>query len=855
MKNIVVGLLAHVDAGKTTLAESLLYQAGNLKSLGRVDHKNAFMDFDEQERNRGITIFSSQAIFDYLDSHVTLIDTPGHIDFSLEMERALSVLDYAILVIDGTKGVESHTKTVWKLLNFYHVPTFIFVNKMDISYLSINQIMKNLQDDLSEHIINYASPLENVIEAIALSDEPLLNEYLKTNDLSEELIIEAFNERRFFPCFFGSALKNEATETLLEYLNRYAEATYSDGQFRARTFKVTHEDGIRLVHLKVLSGYLRVKTELKEHEKVDQIRLYNGHKYETTQLLTTGEVGAIKGLKSIMAGEELPSENNVSALNLKPFMRYQMTFAEQDDLGLIEKCITDLNEEDPGLELEYSKGQRTVGISLMGEIEIEILTKRLKDNYGLTVTFGEGQVEFKETLAHAAVGVGHYEPLRHYAEVHVLLEPLKRGQGIEIVNRLNENILSKPFQAAILNALANSQIKGVLTGSKITDLRITIINGKGHLKHTVGGDFKEATLRAVRQGLKSAECLLLEPYYEYRLELPNQFLSKAIFDIEQMHGTYVDPINNEDKVILVGEAPARFIQQYQKEVVNYSKGLGRLSLSFKNYNQAINQEELIAAIGYDSEQDLEHPTGSIFCEHGAGYYVPYDKVKDHAHLEVLDLDAKESTTVFHHKYNVSDEELKRVFEKAFPTRVRVPYTPHQVAKPEEATANVVIKPSLPELYLIDAYNVIGSDRDFKALANEDLALARMRLLDLVANYSAYKQFKAIVVFDAYKVKGKAVSKHQYDNIEVVYTKENETADAFIEGHLNEYAKKYRVSVVTSDYLEQIVTFSKGARRLVSHTFYLDMVKAFNHNAKDYNDKQVKVINQPLSDIKDYLKQK
>lgn len=854
MKNIVVGLLAHVDAGKTTLAESLMYQAGHLKKLGRVDHKTAFLDFDNQERDRGITIFSKQAIFDYENTNITLIDTPGHIDFSLEMERSLSILDYAILVINGTKGVESHTKTVWKLLNHYHVPTFIFVNKMDISYLSKGQILKDLQDNLSEHVVDFSDNDDKLYENIALCSENLLEQYLETGEVLDENIKELFNEMKMYPCLFGSALKNQGIDKLLNLINVYTHEIIHNDEFKARTFKVSHEEGIRLVHLKVLSGHLRVKTELKEHEKVDQIRLYSGNKYETTQILTAGEVGAIKGLKTIMAGEELPLNEGDNHLKLQPFMRYQMTFNDNEDLNVVDKCLSELQEEDPGLGIQYIKGQRTVNLSLMGEIEVEVLKRRLFEQYHLEVEFGEGHVEFEETIASPVVGVGHYEPLRHYAEVHVLIEPLAPGSGIEFKNIVPEHLLSKPFQATIVNAFNSDDIVGTLTGSKVTDIRITLIAGKGHLKHTVGGDFKEALNRAIRQGLKEAQGIILEPYYEFRLELPNNLLSKAIYDIEQMNGTYNDPTSNEDYAVLTGEAPARYIQQYQKEVNNYSRGLGCLTLSFKNYQVAINQEEILMNINYDSEQDLEHPTGSVFCIHGAGYYVPYYEVKHYAHIEPLDLTIKKPEKVeAHRKYTIDDEEVRRVFEKACPTKKNKEYIP--AIKPKVDISNnatVTIKSGLPELYLIDAYNVIYSDNEFKKLASEDLALARMRLLDLVANFSAYKHFKAIVVFDAYKVKGRAVSKHKYDNIEIVFTKENETADAYIEGHLNEYAKNYRVSVVTSDYLEQIVTFSKGARRLVSHTFYLEMVRAFQNNAKDYQSKQIKISNQPLAEISKYL---
>lgn len=852
MKNIVVGLLAHVDAGKTTLAESLMYQAGHLKKLGRVDHRDAFLDFDNQERDRGITIFTKQAIFSHNDTNITLIDTPGHIDFSLEMERALSVLDYAILVINGTKGVESHTKTVWKLLKHYNIPTLIFVNKMDISYLSKGQIIKDLHDNLSEHIVDFSEANDKLYENVALCSENLLETFLATGSIEEDKIAELFNDLTIYPCLFGSALKNEHIDDILEILDRDTHEIIHNQDFKARTFKVTHEDGVRLVHLKVLSGFLKVKTELKEHEKVDQIRLYSGDKYQTTQILTAGEIGAIKGLKTIMAGEELPINQNNQRLKLQPFMRYQMIFDDNQDLNVVDKCLNELKEEDPGLEIQYLKGQKTVNLSLMGEIEVEVLKRRLEEEYQIHVEFGEGHVEFEETIAEAVVGVGHYEPLRHYAEVQVLLEPLARGSGIEFKNIVPEHLLSKPFQAAIMNAFNSDDIIGTLTGSKVTDIRITLIAGKGHLKHTVGGDFKEALNRAIRQGLKEAQGIILEPYYEYRLEVPNSLLSKAIYDIEQMHGTYRDPINFDDYVALTGLAPARYIQQYQKEVNNYSRGLGRLTLSFSDYKEAIDAETILSETLYDSETDLEHPTGSVFCIHGAGYYVPWYEVKNYAHIEVLDLNEKEHHVEAHRKYTIDEQELLRVFEKACPTRKNKEYIPAKTVKNTPELENVEIKAGLPELYLIDAYNVIYSDPEFKKLASEDLAQARMRLMDLVANYSAYKHFKAIVVFDAYKVKGGVVSKHKYDNIEIVYTKENETADAYIEGHLNAYAKEYRVSVVTSDYLEQIVTFSKGARRLVSHTFYLEMVRAFENNAKDYQAKQVKTINQPLAHIKNYL---
>ena len=849
MRHVVIGLLAHVDAGKTTLSESLMYEAGKIRTFGRVDHRDAFLDFDNQERDRGITIFSKQAIFDFDNVNYTLIDTPGHIDFSLEMERTLGVLDYAVLVISGSEGVQSHTLTIWKLLEHYHIPTYIFVNKMDISYHNKLEIMKMLEDKLSNNIVDFSKDNKNLNDSLAMIDESMLNTYLESGNIEDDDISEVIINRKLFPCIFGSALKRDNVTHLMATMSKYIYDFEYPSEFGAKVYKITHEQGQRLTHMKITGGSLKVKSVIKDNEKVDQIRLYSGLKYTTTNEVAAGQICVVKGLKTILAGEGLGIEDNKLDTTLNPFMQYRMTFGDDVDMREMMRYLDEISSEDPGLKIKYNQSSRDVNVSLMGEIQIEVLKRIMLERYNVEVAFDEGEIAYRETLKEASVGIGHFEPLRHYAEVHVLLEPLTKGSGIVVVSVVSEDDLNKAFQSSILNAIHSKEHLGVLTASPITDLRITLIAGKGHLKHTEGGDFKEAAYRAIRHALKMGESILLEPYLEYRLEVPNNLISRAIFDIEQMKGTYENPIILDDMVILNGVAPASAMQGYQKELINYTKGMGRLTYSLKEYAPSNNQDEIVKKLAYDSETDMLNPTGSIFCDKGAGFYVPYYEVDKMAHVKLNYFEEETKSEANFNKYTISDEELKRVFERANPKKKNT----ELFKKPKNNIDYKSHKPTVikPDYYMIDGYNVIYSDQELKALALDNLALARDRLCDLVANYCAYKKIKALIVYDAYRVKGNISNRLiKRNEIEIIYTKENETADAYIESHLNEISKTYQVTVVTSDYLEQIVSFSKGARRLSSSRFYNDMTSAMTSSIKEYENKRVKPLNRPLEYLKD-----
>ena len=838
---MVIGILAHVDAGKTTLAESILYLSGSIRKAGRVDHGDAFLDTDSQERERGITIFSKQAEFSWEEMDVTLLDTPGHVDFGAEMERTLQVLDYAILVISGSDGVQGHVMTLWKLLNRYQIPVFLFVNKMDQPGTDKESLLQELQERLSEQCIDFSEEQdESFAENIAVCDEKLLEKYLEKGSIQTEEIAELIEERKVFPCFFGSALKIEGVEELLSGVHRYSlQKRYPDA-FAARVFKIARDvQGNRLTYLKITGGSLKVKQILNKEaetgkegweEKVDQIRVYSGIKYETIPEAAAGTVCAVTGLSKTYSGEGLGAEEENEAPVLAPVMTYRILLPEGCDLHVMYKKLCQLEEEEPQLHIVWKEQLGEIHAQLMGEVQIEILKKLIAERFGVSVEFDEGSIVYRETIGTAVEGVGHFEPLRHYAEVHLLLEPGELGSGLVYAADCSEDMLDKNWQRLILTHLEEKEHIGVLTGSPITDMKLTLIAGRAHLKHTEGGDFRQATYRAIRQGLSKAESILLEPVYEFRLELPSSMIGRAMSDIQAMHGSFEPPIVEGEISLLTGKAPVATMQGYQKELIAYSGGNGRLFCSLKGYEPCHNTEEVIAAIGYDAERDLDNPTSSVFCAHGAGFVVNWYDVENHMHVEsplrkkqASDLaDMRSAQGIVRKQRNASnqeDKELEEIFNRTYGTveRVKPGYQKTIRAKQDDYVTARKAKPlteeQKKEYLLVDGYNIIFAWEELAELAKVNLDSARGKLMDILSNYQGYKKMTLILVFDAYKVKGNPGSVSMYHNIHVVYTKEAETADQYIEKVTHEIARKYRVTVATSDGLEQLIIMGQGAARI------------------------------------------
>lgn len=850
MKKIVLGILAHVDAGKTTLTESMLYLAGVTRKLGRVDHGDAFLDYDSQERNRGITIFSKQAKIQWNDSQINLIDTPGHVDFSTEMERTLQVLDYAILVISGIDGVQGHSETIWKLLRHYQIPTFIFVNKMDTIQANHAELMAQIKERLSEQCYDFSNLNNDFYENIALNNEELLDYYLTHNTIEQKMLINEIANRNIFPCFFGSALKNEGIEAFLNGFSTYIKTPVYPETFGARVYKITHdEQGHKLTHLKITGGSLKVKDKLDNDEKVDQIRIYSGHKYQLVESVNAGDICAIKGLKKIIAGQGLGYENDIVQPILSPYMDYRIILPADCDQHKMLTNLYLLSQEDPQLHINYNDQSKEIHVQLMGEIQIEVLKKLISERYGVDVEFDHGQIIYKETILEAVEGVGHFEPLRHYAEVHLLMEPGKAGSGLQFETACKEDVLSSNYQRLILSHLEQKEHLGVLTGSAITDIKITLIAGKAHLKHTEGGDFREATYRAVRQGLKSTKSVLLEPYFNFTLDLPNEYLSKAIYDIEAMQGTYKLPEHHGERIIITGQAPVSLMQNYQSEVVSYTKGKGILLCQISGYRQCLNQEAIIEQFNYDSETDIENPTGSVFCSHGAGFNVRWDEVENYMHIpysyKKKQVIRSNSDTLV--KYTNEDEELESIFARTYGPQKRRTNT-KLVSK--QVIDKVEYNP-LKECLLVDGYNVIHSWPELKELANENLDAARSRLIDIMCNYQGYKKCMLILVFDAYKVKDGLGSKEKYHNIYLVYTKEAQTADMYIERVTHELASQYSVTVATSDAMEQLIVLGQGGKRISSRELRLEMKRLDQEKLAEFHRKQPKGYNYLLADLKNF----
>ncbi len=853
MKKTVIGILAHVDAGKTTLSESMLYLAGSIRKLGRVDHGNAFLDYNHQEKERGITIFSKQAMFEWKDVEITLIDTPGHVDFSSEMERTLQILDYAILVISSIDGVQNHTKTIWELLKYYQIPTFIFLNKIDILQTDIQNLIKELQNTIDDKCLDFTHFSKESLETIALNNETLLNEYLETQTLKHSSIQEAIYKRETFPCYFGSALKMEGVKEFLDSITSFIKEKNYLQEFKAKVYKITRDtQGQRLVHMKITGGSLKVKQQLNHYGKVDQIRQYIGNKYQVLDEVYAGSVCAIQGLKNIQLGEGLGTENYMYQPLLEPYMNYHIILPQDCDKYTMIHNIKQLAEEDPNLHIQFSDENDDILIQLMGEIQIEILKKIIADRFHVDVEISQGNIIYKETIIQAVEGIGHYEPLRHYAEVHLLLEPGERGSGLHFSTQCSEDVLDKHWQNLILTHLKEKKHIGVLTGAAITDIKITLLTGKAHLKHTEGGDFREATYRAVRHGLKCTESILLEPYFQFRLEVPQEYLSRAIFDIENMKGHFTISTTLENLAVVEGQAPVRKMKNYQKEVVSYTKGQGKLYCSLRGYQQCEDQDEVIASMQYDSEKDIHNPTGSIFCSHGAGFYVKWNDVKEYMHIDSEW--NKQSQQYQHVKYSTSlneEQELEDIFTRTYGTVKRRLSDSFDYKK--ELDSQVKIVQPLPECLLVDGYNVIYSWPELKDLAKNHLDTARTRLIDILGNYQGYKQCLLIIVFDAYKVKGNLGTVEQLHNVHIVYTKETQTADMYIEHVTHQLSQKYNVVVATSDALEQMIVIGRGARRMSSRELKLEVESLVKTKKEEFERKQEKNHNLLLEDIQKYQK--
>lgn len=849
MKNnkISIGILAHVDAGKTTLSEILLYLTGKIRSLGRVDHQDAFLDTYALERSRGITIFSKQAVLSIGDFDVTLLDTPGHIDFSSEMERTLQVLDYAVLVINGMDGVQSHTLTLWKLLERYHVPTFLFVNKMDQVGTDRENILEQLHTRLSEECIDFMpkKSWEQQYESMAMSDEQAMEKYLESGTLAREDMQELIVKRKIYPVFFGSALKNIDIDTLLSGLGTYMRPKKYPDIFGARIYKISRdEQGNRLTHLKLTGGTLRVK-EIVEDEKIDQIRIYSGQQYESVQEIKAGSICAVTGLMGTWAGKGLGFEEYTYRPFIEPVLNYRIELPQGCNVAKMLEDLKKLEEEEPHLNIVWNEALEEIHAKVMGEIEIEILRSMILERFGVVVEFSTGNLVYKETIKHPVIGMGHFEPLRHYAEVHLLMEPKEPGSGMEYVTECSEDELDRNWQRLILTHLKEREHTGVLTGSQITDMKITLIAGRGHLKHTEGGDFRQATYRALRQGLMQAENILLEPVYTFRMELPKEYLGRALSDIERMYGRYEEPVFEDDWVTLEGTAPVKTMMNYQTEVLSYTKGAGRCLFSLNGYAPCHNSDEVILEKGYDPENDPLERSGSVFCKKGAGFYVPWDQVEKHMHIDTgrfletkendgllpVQMPSHQSSTM---RREISTDEVEQILNQTHGKQKRYQESDNAKVvygqKKTSVSQGVKVNKSKDKDHylLVDGYNIIFAWDNLKETAKTSLEAARMELLDILCNYQSQKTERIIVVFDAYRVVNNPGTQLKYHQIDVVYTKEAETADQYIERFVEKIRPDYEVTVATSDVLEQVIIMGKGARRLSAEHFRQEVERVHKH---------------------------
>lgn len=892
MKKLVIGILAHVDAGKTTLSEGMLYESGSIRKIGRVDNRDAFLDTYELERARGITIFSKQAVINLQDIQVTLLDTPGHVDFSAEMERTLQVMDYAILVISGSDGVQAHTQTLWYLLAKYKIPVFLFINKMDQPGANKAFLLKELRKKLGDTCIDFSTPdTDSFYESIAMSHEAMLDYFLETGLIELDKIKRLIASRTIFPCFFGSALKLNGVSEFLQGLETYVRIPQYPDDFGARIFKIARDErGNRLTYLKVTGGILKVRMTLEESDradgrtdgrtsggisgrtgedvlpdKINQIRIYSGERYEIVSEAAAGTICAVTGPDRTYPGEGIGIESGDNAPILLPVLMYRLQLPDGCKPAVILPKLRQLEEEEPALHLVWNEALQEIQCQIMGEVQIEILKSMIQERFHVEALFDEGNIVYRETIADAVIGVGHFEPLRHYAEVQLLLESGEPGSGLIFAERCSVDVLERNWQRLILTHLKEREHRGVLTGSPITDMKITLLAGRAHKAHTEGGDFRQATYRAVRQGLKKAQSVLLEPYYKFRLELPEKMVGHAMTDLKNMYGSFEAPECLNGLAVLTGLAPVSAIRNYQKEFLSYTKGEGKLSLMVDGYGPCHNAEEVIEQAAYDSEKDLDNPTGSVFCTHGAGFTVAWDKVKDYQHLENVlkandnllkagDSEAADpsaqSSSGFKPQIQdkwIADDEVEKIFARTFyansqdKTAGRKKYLSknQRIFAPSPATSVVSVKKAeaRDEYLLVDGYNIIFAWEDLKELAKVNIDGARGRLLDLLCNYQALKKCRLIVVFDAYRVEGHQTEILEYHNIHVVYTKEAETADQYIEKFAYQNGRKYNITVATSDGLEQIIIRSQGCLILSAGDFLLEVKQVCEKMREEYLDRQ------------------
>ena len=840
-RRLNVGILAHVDAGKTTLSEGMLYLSGSIRDMGRVDHGDAFLDTYEMERERGITIFSKQAVLSWKDIELTLLDTPGHVDFSAEMERVLQVLDYAVLVISGTDGVQGHTVTLWRLLKRYNVPVFLFINKMDREGTDRNALMAELKGRLDEGCTDIEAIRENDpdrLESLAVCDDAMLEEYLETGSICKNTLRRTIAERKVFPCWFGSALKAEGITELLDGIREYSISPEYPEKFGAKVYKIARDpQGNRLTYLKVTGGELKVKELIPGIEgKVNQIRIYSGVRYELVQSAQAGMVCAVTGLEGTYPGQGMGEEKDSDIPVLEPVLTYRVELPEGCDVHTMLTNLRQLEEEEPELHIVWAGETQEIHVQLMGEVQTEVLQRLIKDRYGVLVEFREGRIIYKETIAGPVEGIGHFEPLRHYAEVHLLLEPGERGSGMQFSSECSEDILDRNWQRLILTHLEEKEHRGVLTGSVLTDVRITLVAGRAHQKHTEGGDFRQATYRAVRQGLMKAESVLLEPYYEFRMELPMENVGRAMTDIQRMNGTFEGPEAENDQAVLTGSAPVSEMRGYQKEFAAYTGGFGRLFCTLKGYDVCHDAENVVGEISYDPDSDIDNTADSVFCAHGAGFIVPWYQVEEYMHVESTMKDAEEQgegtdrqqaarlvrAQAASRTIELTREELDAIYVRTpDPVRRNVSSAPVKVSAASEddrwrnrdTSADRKKKTSGEEYLLVDGYNIIFAWDELRELSEIDLAAARGRLADILCNYQGYRKCTLILVFDAYKVEGNPGEVAKYHNIHIVYTKEAETADQYIEKTVRKISKHHSVTVATSDALEQVIILGQGARRM------------------------------------------
>lgn len=840
-KHICAALLAHVDAGKTTLSEALLYESGVIRTRGRVDHKDAFLDTSPLERERGITIFSKQACFSYGNMDVTMLDTPGHVDFSSEMERTLQVIDYAVLIISGTDGVQGHTETVWKLLQKYRIPTFFFVNKMDLPGADKAAVLKELQTKLSPYCVDFTEEEELLCENVAMCEETLLETYLEegTFDLKKE-VRRLVSGTLLYPCYFGSALQNEGVEALLEGLESYTKMPEYQKEFAGKVYKITRDDaGQRLTHMKLTGGELKLRDEIEGIGKVNEIRVYSGEKYTLQQEVKAGDICAVPGFTDTYAGQGVGKEADFCANQLAPVCNYQILLPEGTEEAIAWRQLKQLEEEDPNLHLSWQAQTREIFIQPMGEVQLEVIKRMVSERYGMDIAFGSATILYRETIEDTVIGMGHFEPLRHYAEVHLKMEPLPRGSGLQFVTECSEDELDLNWQRLILTHLGEKEFTGVLTGSPITDIKFTLIAGRAHLKHTEGGDFRQATYRAVRQGLRQAKSRLLEPMYQFRMEVPMEQIGRVMSDVGKMHGTFRQQPDDGEMSAIEGICPVASMAGYGTEFAAFTKGRGRMTLSFCGYEPCHNESEVVKNCKYDPDADVENTADSVFCAHGSGFVVPWNEVAKHVHVDtsIKKRQPVKTTTAAPKEPSkknskMSEEkELQAIFERTFgPVKTRVETPAKKVIKAEPGkTKTKEYKPVYEEEYLlVDGYNIIFAWDELKALAAENLEGARTKLMEIMCNYQGFCGCHLILVFDAYKVKGNPGSVEQFHNISVVYTKEAETADMYIEKTTKEIARKKRVRVATSDGMEQIIILGHGATRISA--------RAFQEEVKRVNDR-------------------